>query len=237
MAIISGASPDSYAPRATSMGDNTKALDLYYPAEDVPLQHMRNYIEASFKHLPFSLSWNPLTEETLLPLPRSKRAIRAFDTRHVPHSRSMGFSLVEHRTRLRAEYRELSQSDLLLEIKAQGKEAVMETYEKNLLSYTGDAMPVDPEKILQTEVLLHDATFLKEEDRDMPTHATVDEVLITAKAAKVQSLVLYHISSRYFKNEVENYIRQAMQHHDISFEVYYFFPRFPQYHFLPITLK
>lgn len=230
-----GGVPGFLRSRATSMGDNTKPLKIYYPAEDVPLKHMRNYLENSFKNLSFDLQWCPLTEESVIPLKVPSRVVRSFYTQHVPNSPSMGFNLVEKRTRLRSEFRELGQAELMQQIQKLGKNAVMEDYEKNLLTYTGDAMPVNPKKIYQTELLLHDATFLTAEDRDLPTHATVDEVFETAELAQVKALILYHISSRYLKHEVENYIRQVAERRQVPFEVYYFFPRLPQYQFLPVS--
>lgn len=229
-----GGLPGFLRSRATSMGDNSKPLQIYYPARDVPIRQMRDYLEVSLKYVPFLLEWFPLEEESEISLKASTRKVRSFYTNHVPNSQTMGFNLTEKRTRLKAEYRTLSQKELMQQIQILGKEQVMEEYEKNLLTYSGDAMPVDPEKIFQTEVLLHDATFLREADRDMPTHATVDEVFDTAQAAQVKSLVLYHISSRYFKSEVEAYIREVAEERQVNFEVYYFFPRFPNYHFLPI---
>lgn len=68
-------------------------------------------------------------------------------------------------------------------------------------TYTGDTRPF-PELIdfvKNTEVLVHDSTFLSSdiEEAEESGHSTAVEAANTAKAASVSSLYLFHISARY----------------------------------------
>jgi len=59
-------------------------------------------------------------------------------------------------------------------------------------------VPLNPRLVSGTEVLLHEATFLDDEDRKEYKHSTVWEAIEVAKKAGVQKeLILFHLSSRY----------------------------------------
>lgn len=67
-----------------------------------------------------------------------------------------------------------------------------------LFSYGGDSVPLNPNLVRGTEVLLHEATFVEELDRKEYKHSTVWEAIEVAKRAGVQKeLILFHLSSRY----------------------------------------
>jgi len=112
---------------------------------------------------------------------------------------------------LKREYRDLPQEEILRMIREGGRGGILEEYDKKLLSYGGDSIPLDPERIKGTDLLLHDVTFLAEEDRKEYKHATLEEALRVAREAGIQrELWAIHISSRYkFKlREVEAELRR-----------------------------
>ena len=55
----------------------------------------------------------------------------------------------------------------------------------------------------------HDGQERGEYDRDAPAHATVEEAIRVALAARVKLLVLFHLSSRYPGREVERCVRET----------------------------
>ena len=66
-----------------------------------------------------------------------------------------------------------------------------------VFAHSGDAMPIDPAVVANADLLVHDATFLDEEDRREPIHATTEEAIDVGKRANVKTLVLNHLSIRY----------------------------------------
>lgn len=57
---------------------------------------------------------------------------------------------------------------------------------------------MNPDAVRGTEVLLHEATFLADEDRKEYKHATVWEAIEVAQKAGVEKeLIIFHLSSRY----------------------------------------
>ena len=81
-------------------------------------------------------------------------------------------------------------------------------------------MPLDPDVVRGATVLLHDATFLDPADRDVETHATVDEALAVAQAAEVDTCCLYHVSTRYRRRDIEQGIRDAAAARGVQFPIH-----------------
>ena len=67
---------------------------------------------------------------------------------------------------------------------------------------------------MDADVLIHEATFdeQKEKEAKATMHSTVKDAAIIAEKARVKTLVLTHISSRY-KNEEETFINQAKKYY------------------------
>jgi ribonuclease Z len=124
---------------------------------------------------------------------------------------TLGYSLIERRTKLKDEFIALPQERIRDLVVEQGRDLVMQSYDHTLLAYGGDSLPLKVEEIEGAEVLVHDATFLSEKDRDEPTHATSEEAIRLAKNANVQCLVLHHISSRYSADRILNTVAAQVE--------------------------
>jgi len=122
-----------------------------------------------------------------------------FETRHsIP---SLGYRFVSSRRRLKAEYRARSPAEIVSFKQRQVE--VDEPYEHTLLAITGDTGPgLDPALFRGADVVLHDATFLNPDDREGLDHSTAEEALAFARAAEIKTLVLYHISQRYWRRDI-----------------------------------
>ncbi|MGQ9700533.1 MAG: MBL fold metallo-hydrolase [Candidatus Bipolaricaulaceae bacterium] len=186
--------------RNNAMGDQEKGLRVYYPAGNFFVSEIISYFARTNRHLQYELEWIPLQPGDRVPLlsGRHARYIEAFATVHARGETSLGYNVCEVRRRLRPEYRDLPHAEILSLVQAGKKEEISETYVQYLFSYGGDSVPLNPDLVRGTEVLVHDATFLNEEDRKEYKHSTVWEALEVAQRAGVQKeLVLFHISSRY----------------------------------------
>lgn len=186
--------------RNNAMGDQEKELRVYYPAGSFFVSELISYFARTNRHLQYDLEWIPLKagdRVSLLP-GRHSRYIQAFSTVHARGEPSLGYNVCEVRRRLKPEYRGLPHEEIVALVQAGKKEEISETYVQPLFSYGGDSVPLNPELVRGTEVLLHEATFVEEEDRKEYKHSTVWEAIQVAKEAGVQKeLVLFHLSSRY----------------------------------------
>jgi ribonuclease Z len=79
--------------------------------------------------------------------------------------------------------------------------------------YSGDTKPCDNlvELSRDADLLIHDATFLEEDEDSDKYHSSVKDAARIAKKANVKKLILTHISRRYQKGDVERLINEARE--------------------------
>ncbi len=144
---------------------------------------------------------------TVLAVGKRPGFFELFAAKHGQRANALGYKVMEERNRLRPEFADLEQRELADLARSHPKGYLTETYEKIILAYSGDSMPLDPSEVRNAEVLMHEATFLSPDDRDAPTHATAAEAVHTAVEAGVRALVLFHTSTRYHWRQVIKTIR------------------------------
>lgn len=207
---ISGIPALVYA-RNAGMGDREKRLVIYYPVGDIYVETLKGYIAQTHSRLTFELEWVPIDEGFRLSLSAGKRhrAFSAFPTDHSRGRLTLGYNVSETRTRLRSEFARFPEDEIKRLVKERGREAVTETFEQKLLSYTGDCASLEPEAVADTELLLHEATIVKEEDMKWPVHSTVAKAVQVAAEARAKALMVYHVSSRYRAADITRTLRKA----------------------------
>jgi ribonuclease Z len=79
--------------------------------------------------------------------------------------------------------------------------------------YSGDTKPCENliELAKDADLLIHDATFLEEDEDTQKYHSSVKDAAKIAKKANVKKLILTHISRRYQKADVERFLREAKE--------------------------
>lgn len=186
--------------RNNAMGDREKDLTIYFPAGNHFISELITYFARTNRRLRYRLEWVPLNagDRVTLLKGRMPRYIEAFPTVHSQGELSLGYNVIEIRRRLKPDYQDLSQDEIVQLVREGRKDEITEEYAQKLVSYGGDSVPLRPATVEGTEVLLHEATFLADEDRKEYKHATVWEAVEVAKKAGVKrELICFHISSRY----------------------------------------
>ncbi|MBC7097561.1 MBL fold metallo-hydrolase [Candidatus Bipolaricaulota bacterium] len=186
--------------RNNAMGDREKDLNVFFPAGSHFISELISYFARTNRRLRYRLEWVPLGAGDRVPLTsgRTPRYIEAFPTVHAQGEPSLGYNVVEVRRRLRPEYADLAQEEIVRLVREGKKDEITEEYHQKLFSYGGDSVPLRPAAVSETEVLCHEATFLADEDRKEYKHATVWEAIEVAKGAGVKKeLICFHVSSRY----------------------------------------
>lgn len=205
--------------RNSGMGETDTPLEIYHPAGDPLIASMRDYLAQTNAWLRYELSWHPLTAGERVSLDET-RTVEAFATRHVPGLLTLGYRILEARRRLRPELHGWSQEAIRDHVKQVGRDAISESFEQPLFLYGGDGLPPSDDILAGVELACLESTFLTDEDRGKPRHATMPEAVEAAHRAGVGTLVLCHLSGRYRPAEMRRAIRQTVAEVGFGGEVY-----------------
>lgn len=189
--------------RNNAMGDREKPLTVYYPKGNRGIEAYAEFLRRVNSELRFELEFigvNPGEKIFLRQSGSFTRYIQPFTVQHTYNEISVGYHVIDVRKRLKEEYRNLPPNEIARLVKTLGHAEMTETYEKKILTISGDTILLKKEDIMDTEILFHECTFLKKEDRKFNNHASLDEVIELVKDTEIKTLVLYHISSRYVRN-------------------------------------
>jgi ribonuclease Z len=201
------------------MGDREKPLQIYYPKGNIVIEKFLSFIGSINSLMRYKIEFFPLKPLDKVELD-DKHYVETFLTRHTPKEVSLGYRIMEKRNRLKTEFSNLSQNEIRKTIKEKGKNYLVESYIKNILTVSGDSLPIDYKWALESEELFHDTTFLSSEERKGERHATLEEVLYVAKKAKVKTLYLYHISTRY-NNRIKEIVESKTKDINIKIKIVY----------------
>jgi len=183
--------------------------------------------------------WQALEEGDELPSGIEGRFIKAFRTRHYADDnpdhapRSLGYRLIWRKQKVRAEYRDLPQSELDALRAEVGREGITEPVDETWITVGGDGAPLAPAALQGCKLLLHEATFLSPDDYDAEdagedvghVHSTIEDALRLAAAAGVGQVVLYHVSTRYTDAEIRDAVRSVAQNVQLKARVWVALPR------------
>ena len=138
---------------------------------------------------------------------------RAFPTFHrVP---SNGYTIFRRQKKLKEEYAGLSRESLL-EAKARG-ELIESTRQEPIVSFSGDSRIEfldGPDFIRKSKILFLEASFLDDkrtldETREWG-HTHLDEIVGRLKRIEAEKIVVYHLSARYRRRDVEKLIAEKI---------------------------
>lgn len=201
--------------RNTGMGEHELPLAVYHPDGDDLVAAMRRYIEGSQRALAYELSWRPLRPGQRVEVDEL-RTMAPFATEHGQPTLTLGYRLLERRTRLKPELAGRSQAEVRAMATAQGREAVSESFEHPLIVYGGDGLSPPPEQLAGADLAILEATFADPADRERPNHATIDEAVAAAAAGEVKALALIHGSVRYRLNDMRRAARASIARHGLT---------------------
>ncbi len=203
--------------RNNAMGSRNKKLEIYYPKGSTNIIEYLEFIKKMNKGLRYRLETHELNLTDTINLD-NKRFLKPFKTRHTPGEVSFGYQILEKRKRLKSMYRDYPQ-DVIKDLIVNQKKDILEEYVANILTITGDALPIPPEFAKNCETLIHECTFFEESDRKIRNHTSLPELKKLVKATFPKRLIVYHVSSRYNRqiNKVKNELR--LEFPDIDIEI------------------
>ncbi len=197
----SGGLKGLFLARAYTKGSNDREMSVFYPEGSPSMERLRRWLDRDLPRLPFPLEWVRVSPGFRLRLStegaRVPVELEAFAADHGARETCLGYRIIERRKRLRREYAGTPPREVARLARERGHDALMEDFEKPILVYSGDSDPLPVASVRGADLLVHDATFLSERDREEPGHASVEQVLSLAREAEVGGVVLVHVSHRY----------------------------------------
>lgn len=188
--------------------------DLEQPIHDV----MKAWINLEAQRTPYNVIALPPDGELEV---KNNIYLRGFATVHtVP---SLGYVLIERRSKLRADLVGRPQEELV-ELKNKG-EQITQTHEIPLVCYTGDTMwgeHFDRPDVLNAKILITECTFLEPGHRSragVGKHLHVDDIVTLLEKSSAEAIVLTHLSRRTHMGQVRKLLEQAIprEHQDRLF--------------------
>lgn len=206
-------------------------LKIYYPKDCGSFPPLADFM-ASFDPQVSGAEWIPITDCQEISI-RSDLVVRSLENRHVPivdgRVKSLSFFVDQKTRKLKPELKGKSGNEIAQLRKDHGETAISDETRSTLLAYSGDA-PIETDgRWNDVHTLIHEATFLTEDeiDPDNPRrnkHSALDQVLRMVADSNIQRLVLGHFSSRYDGDEIKKAIRDGCQQYGVTIPVFHVLP-------------
>ncbi len=179
--------------RFQGMGDATIVCDARI--EGAVRQMMAGFVELERQETPYKVI--PLDHDQQIEI-KNNTFLRAFHTEHT--CPSVGYTIVERRSKLKTEFLELPQ-EKLRELKDRGVE-ITRTLEIPIIAYLGDTAPgpyLIRDDVRKAQIVISECTFFEPDHRErakIGMHMHVADVAEWVRVLECQSLVLIHVSRR-----------------------------------------
>lgn len=185
-----------------------------HPELEQPIHNlMRAWVDIERQRTPYNVVAMEPGQEVEI---KNNHFLRAFATNHT--CPSLGFTVIEKRSKLRADLVGLTQ-EALIDLKKKG-ENITQTIEAPLVCYTGDTMwgpHFDLPELLNAQVLITECTFVDPADRDragLGKHLHLSDVVKLLKRCKSEAVILTHLSRRTNIAEARKQIQRVVPQED-----------------------
>lgn len=204
---------------------------IFYPSDSGSFPAIETFSKNFDPHVS-GTTWKGIKENAHIQI-KDDLYVQSIRNNHVPSEKdvfkSFGYQVYQVKNKLKKEYAGLSQEEILKQIAEIGKERMTEQIRTNILTYSGDTPVDDPEKWNNTKILIHEATFLGEQELNHANthrnkHSNLEQVLTMVSRLNIETLILGHFSSRYSKEEIDGSIRSLCEKLKIKIPVYRVLP-------------
>ncbi|MDQ7013847.1 MAG: MBL fold metallo-hydrolase [Planctomycetota bacterium] len=199
--------------RFQGMGDGTIVCDARIESD---VRTMLEGFQALERQVtPFNLV--PLQEDEVFKL-KNNVSLKGFHTEHT--APSMGYSIIEHRTKLKPEYTDFPQ-EKLRELKNRGEE-ITRNLEVPLISYLGDTAAGSHllrDDVLKSKIIITECTFFDPGHRgraNIGKHLHAADIAEWLRVAECDAMVLVHVSRRTHLGEARAQLTEGLREEDIG---------------------
>lgn len=197
--------------RFQGMGDATIVCDARIESDVRTMLDGYNALERQVT--PYNLV--PLQEDETFKL-KNNISLKGFHTEHT--APSMGFSIIEHRTKLKTEYTDFPQ-EKLRELKDRGEE-ITRNLEVPLVSYLGDTAAgphLVRDDVRKSKIIISECTFFEPGHRgraNIGKHLHAADIAEWLRVAECEAMVLVHVSRRTHLGEARAQLLETLREED-----------------------
>lgn len=218
-------------PQFVQLNSRDEFPRIYYPKDSGSFPAMNSFLTKFDPHVSLS-SWIGIEDKSRIEIKKNIE-VEAIRNEHVKSPlgihKSLSYKVFEIKNKLKPEFLSKSGDEIKEIVDKNGRDFISEKVESNILSFSGDTPVDDYSKWDGSEVLMHEATFLKNEDDTQiesrgNKHSRIDEVLQMVKEIEIGSLILNHFSSRYSKDEIDRTVIKLIDELKIQIPVFLIYP-------------
>jgi ribonuclease Z len=202
---------------------------IYYPKDSGSFPSLQDFAGKFDPHVAGTV-WNPITPESNLRI-REDIIIKAIHNGHVATKsgvRSLSYKVIQSKMKLKPELTSLPGEEIRRIIAEQGKANTHTEVQSTLLGYSGDTPVEDLTRWENTKVLIHEATFMHEDDNQIFAHGNkhsyLEEVMEMVSRSNVEQLILGHFSARYSQDQIDRRIRELCNRYAVNIPVFRVLP-------------
>jgi len=210
---------------------------IHYPANSGSFPAIDQFTKKFDPHVQGTI-WKPILANEEYPI-KGNIVVQSLRNNHIEApadwTKSLSFKVVEKKSKLKEEFKHLSGAEIKKIAIEKSRELLTNMERTTLLGYSGDTPVDDYERWDQTELLIHEATFIKKEtglNTHAHKHSHLEEVLKMVSEIKVGTLLLSHFSTRYSQEQIDNAILQGCKEYKIQIPIYRLLPGETQFNIL-----
>jgi ribonuclease Z len=193
---------------------------LYYPADSSSFPFLHEF-SSKFDPQITLPEWTAVRENDVIDV-HPDYSVKCIRNEHVPSplTKSLSFILYRKKKKLKAEFSELSSSELT---KLKSTTVITELELRPVLAYSADTPVENDGRWQDVPVLIHEATFLKKSElhsgRERNKHSSLEELIPMVKQAGINQLLISHFSSRYSEEEITSDLSRLIEEHELKIPV------------------
>jgi ribonuclease Z len=205
--------------------------NIYYPKDCASFYRLNSFVKKFDPHVK-NKDWVGINDLDIIEI-KPNVFVKSYLNMHrfeLNKIKSFSFKVIERKKKLKKEYDGLTGNELK-NLKDSGIE-ISNVLENSVIGYSGDTKSFMTELWEDTEILIHESTFLNYNDSSRKNHTNLEEVLDKSSELKLKGLVLSHFSSMYSNSEIVYNVKRLVKKNNIKFPVYLVLPGITNYNVL-----
>lgn len=202
---------------------------IYYPQDSGSFPALQEFANKFDPHVA-GTKWNPINPESEVRI-KGDLFIQPISNGHVATKsgvKSLSYKVIQSKMKLRPEYMKLPAEDIKRLIEERGKNRTHIEVKTNLISYSGDTPVEDLTRWENSKILIHEATFLRDEEEEVSPHSNkhsfLEEVMEMVSGSNIEQLILGHFSVRYSPEQIDRRILELCNRYAINIPVFRVLP-------------
>ena len=202
---------------------------IYYPKDSGSFPALKEFSLKFDPHVTGTV-WTPISPENDVHI-KEDLFIRSIPNSHTiergPGIRSLGYKVIQTKMKLNPELTRLPGEEIRRIIEERGKASTHTQIQTNLISYSGDTPVEDLTRWENSQILIHEATFLRDDENISPynhKHSYLEEVMEMVSGSNIEQLILGHFSSRYSAEQIDSRILELCEKFAINIPVFRVLP-------------